>query len=74
MPAKKYFYRSLKNGTTGDDGKKLDGHISHEEYLTCEKIWDVFDMKNMGNYHDHYLKKDGSCFWKILWAWSLSLI
>ena len=32
--------------------------MSHEEYLTCEKIWDVFDMKNMGNYHDHYLKKD----------------
>ena len=32
--------------------------MSHEEYLTCEKIWDVFDMKNMGDYHDHYLKKD----------------
>ena len=55
---KKCFYRSLKNRTNGDDGKKLDGHISHEEYLTCEKIWDVFDMENMGDYHDHYLKKD----------------
>ena len=24
----------------------------------CEKIWDKFDMKNMSDYHDHYLKKD----------------
>ena len=22
------------------------------------KIWDVFGMNNMGDYHDHYLKKD----------------
>ena len=21
-------------------------------------IWDVFNRKNMGDYHDHYLKKD----------------
>ena len=57
LPAKKCLYRSLKNGTTGDDGKKLDGHINHKENLTREKIWDIFDMKNMGDYHDHYLKK-----------------
>ena len=36
----------------------MNGHISHEKYLTRKKIWDVFDMKNMGDYHDHYLKKD----------------
>ena len=24
----------------------------------CEKIWDKFEMKNMGDYHDHYLEKD----------------
>ena len=58
MPDKKCFYRSLKNGRTGEDGKKLGGRISHEEYLMCEQIWDVFGMKNMGDYHDHYLKKD----------------
>ena len=52
------FYRSLKNGATGDDGKNLDGHISHEEYLTCQKIWDELCMNNMADYHDHYLKKD----------------
>ena len=58
LPDRKFFYRSLKNAPTGDDGKKLDGHISYEEYLACEKIWDVFDMKNMSDHHDHYLKKD----------------
>ena len=26
--------------------------------MVCEKIWDRFNMKNMGDYHDHYLKKD----------------
>ena len=31
LPYKKCFYRSLKNGKTGDDGKKLDSHISDEE-------------------------------------------
>ena len=58
LPDKKCFCRFLKNGTTGDDGKKLDGHISDEKYLMCKKIWDIFDMKNMGDYHDHYLKRD----------------
>ena len=26
--------------------------------LICEKIWNKFKMKNLGDYHDHYLKKD----------------
>ena len=26
--------------------------------MVCEKIWDEFKMKHMGDYHDHYLKKD----------------
>ena len=34
---KKCFYSSVKDGTTGDDGEKLDGHISEEDYLTCKK-------------------------------------
>ena len=32
--------------------------LSVKDYLTCEKIWNKFGMKNMGDYHDHYLKKD----------------
>ena len=31
------FYSSVKDGTTGDNGKKLHDHISDEDYLTCKK-------------------------------------
>ena len=58
MLDKECFYRSVKDGKTGEDGKKLDGHISDEEYLTRKKIWEVFKMKYMGDYHNHFLKKD----------------
>ena len=40
------------------DGKISDGHVSIKDYMVCERIWDRFNMKNMGDYHDHYLKKD----------------
>ena len=26
--------------------------------MACEKIWNKFNKKNMGDYYDHYLKKD----------------
>ena len=26
--------------------------------MACKKIWNKFGMKNMGDYHDHYFKKD----------------
>ena len=78
LPARKYFYSSTKDGKIGDNGKISDGHISVKDYLTYEKIWDKFEMKNMGDYHDHYLKKDVLlsadvfevyCYvLKILWA------
>ena len=58
MPNKECFYRSTKKGTTDDNGEKLDDHINDEEYLTCKKIWEEFGMKNMGDYHYHYLEKD----------------
>ena len=48
---------SVKDGTTGDNGEKLDGHISDEDYLMCKKTWNKFKMKNMGDYHDDCLKK-----------------
>ena len=51
------FYSSVKDETTGDNGEKLDSLISHKDYLTCNKIRTEFSMKNMGDYHDHYLKK-----------------
>ena len=55
--ARRYFFSSTKRGKINEDGKISDGHISIEDYLTCEKIWNKFKMKNMGDYHDHYLKK-----------------
>ena len=48
----------MKDRTTGDNGGKLDSHIIDEDYLTCKKVWNKFNMKNMGDYYDHYLKKD----------------
>ena len=45
LPIKKYFYRSFKDGTTDDNGKKLNGHVSDEKYLTCIKIWKEFNIK-----------------------------
>ena len=56
--ARKYFYSSMKDKKTGDDGTISDCYESIKDYMVCERIWDRFDMKNMGDYHDHYLKKD----------------
>ena len=58
LPARKYFYSSIKYGKVGDDGKISDGHISFKDYLMCERVWDKFEMKNMGDYHNHYWKND----------------
>ena len=58
LPDKNFFYRSLKDGTTDDNDKKLNGHKTDEEYITCTKVWNEFNMKNIGDYHDHYLKKN----------------
>ena len=32
------FAQSVKDGTTTDSGKKLDGHISHKDYLSPNKF------------------------------------
>ena len=58
LPARKYFYSSTQDGKIVDDAKISDGHISVKDYLTCEKTWDKFEMKNMGDYHDLYLKEN----------------
>ena len=34
LPDKKKFYSSVKDGTTGDDAEKLEGHINDKHYLT----------------------------------------
>ena len=32
------FFSSTKKGNIGDDGKQLDGHISHKKHLRCKKF------------------------------------
>ena len=60
--ARKYFYSSTKDKKISGDGKISDDHVSIEDYMERifhkERIWDKFIMKNMGDYLDHYLKKD----------------
>ena len=58
LPARKYFYSSTKKGKIDNDGKISDGHISIENYLMGKQIWNKFKMKNMGDYHERYLKTD----------------
>ena len=53
LPATKYVYSSRKDEKIGDDGKISDDHISVKDYLTCKKICDKFEIKNMGDFHDH---------------------
>ena len=38
LPAKKYFYSSIKDGKYGNDGKISDGHIVVNDYLICKKL------------------------------------
>ena len=58
LPARKCFYSSTRERKIDNDGSISGGHVSVKDYLICEKIWDKFDMKNMGDSHDHYFKKD----------------
>ena len=47
LPARKYFFSSTKKGKIDNNGKISDGHVSIKYYLTCEKIWNKSDMKNI---------------------------
>ena len=35
LPARKYFYSSIKDGKIVDDGKIADVHITVKDFLTC---------------------------------------
>ena len=47
LPPQEAFYSSLS-----DEG------ISEEDYKHAHEVWDTFDCRNIGDYHDLYLKTD----------------
>ena len=47
FPPKEDFYSILN-----------DEHIVETDYKHAKKVWDTFDLKNMGEYHDLYLHTD----------------
>ena len=47
LPLKKDFYSNLNLENTSD-----------ENYAHAQKIWDVFEIKNLGEYHDLYVQSD----------------
>ena len=44
LPDKECFYNSLKDGTTNDNSKRLDSHITYKDYLMCKKLQNEFNM------------------------------
>jgi len=47
LPDKDQFYSQLNNEC-----------ITDAQYQYAQRVWDIFQMKNMGNYHGLYLKTD----------------
>ena len=47
LPPKESFYSSLN-----------DEHISDEDYKHAKKVWDVFEMESLEDYHELYNKTD----------------
>ena len=49
LPLKKSFYSELN----------LED-ISDKDYLHAQKVWDAFEIRNLGEYHDLYAQADTS--------------
>ena len=49
LPPKESFYSELN----------LED-ISDKDYLHAQKVWDAFEIRNLGEYHDLYVQTDTS--------------
>ena len=47
LPPKEVFYSNLN----------LE-NISDEDYVQAQRVWEVFELKNRGEYHDLYVQSD----------------
>ena len=47
LPDKQMFYSKLN-----------DEHITNNEYAHAQKVWETFECKTLGDYHDLYVKTD----------------
>ena len=47
LPKKESFYSKLN-----------DEHITEDEYSHAQTVWDTFECKTLGDYHDLYVKTD----------------
>ena len=47
LPDKEYFYSKLNNE-----------NITDEDYAHAQKVWDIFKIKSLGEYHDLYVQSD----------------
>ena len=51
---KKYFYSLLKAGKRD----RSNGHISDEQYLRLQNVWNIFNSNTFEDFNNHYLKND----------------
>ena len=53
LPREGCFYSSLGNGNRD----KSDGHVSDEQYLHLQNVWDTFNFNKFADFHNLYLKE-----------------
>ena len=53
LPPEGCFYSSLGNGNRD----KSDGHVSDEQYLHLQNVWDTFNFNKFADFHNLYLKE-----------------
>ena len=50
---KKYFYSSSRDGKRD----RSNGHISNEQCLHLQNVWNIFNFNTFEDFHNHYFKK-----------------